>query len=353
MSPSGFRPGLAALLEESGIPGISVSLRGPGESVVCEAVGVLDRGTGEPVKVAHRSFSGSIGKMFTSAVTLQLLEERGIALDANVSDFLSHVSWFAEAQEILSGVSFRMLLQHTSGLEDYVYSKRFALSLMARRFLGWGPLPHRTDELIRMGLEVSRGSMTRGTHNYVDTGYLILGVLIEHIAEETYYDRLQRLFLDPLELRSIESNNKSRLPGTLTGHLKRFNRFLLPTRLSFAKGRARLRPGSEWTGGGLIGSADDFAKWIWWLVADKGLGPSLSREMTKSVETKHEDNRYGLGMQIEATPLGMSYGHFGWYPGFRSMARYYEEQDVAVGILVNKDAGVNIRELADRIVGLR
>src|SRR5690242_16611220 len=94
--------GLAAVVE-AGLPGVAVSA--PGWEA---AAGVANAETGEALTPQHRFRIGSVSKIFIATVVLQLVDEGALALDD-------------EATPVVSGITVRQLLNHTSGLPDAVF----------------------------------------------------------------------------------------------------------------------------------------------------------------------------------------------------------------------------------------
>jgi D-alanyl-D-alanine carboxypeptidase len=102
-------------------------------------------------------------------------------------------------------------------------------------------------------------------------------------------------------------------------------------------------PGFEWTGGGLVSSSQDLARWGSVLFGGKAMSGSYLDELLNSVPVSPEtpDIRYGAGVGIYRTgPFGPVYGHGGWIPGYSSSLRYYPDFGIAIAFQINTDIGI-------------
>src|SRR5215471_15904979 len=96
---------LQAVLD-TGVPGAVLVAAGPSGRVEA-AAGVADAETGEPLTVEHRFRIGSVTKIFVAVLALQLVAEGRLELDGSAAPFFEDVT-------------VRQLLNHTSGLDDFV-----------------------------------------------------------------------------------------------------------------------------------------------------------------------------------------------------------------------------------------
>ena len=130
---------------------------------------------------------GSVTKQFTSALVLQLVEAGEIELDAPIATYLPG---YPEPQG--TKVTVHQLLNHTSGIPSYTGLPEFGDEMMRE--------PFTPDELIEvvwaMPLEFEPGS----DWSYNNSGYFILGRIIENVTGEEYDDVLEERLLSPLGL---------------------------------------------------------------------------------------------------------------------------------------------------------
>ena len=130
---------------------------------------------------------GSVTKQFTSALVLQLVEEGEIELDAPISTYLPG---YPEPQG--SKVTVHHLLNHTSGIPSYTGLPEFGDEMMRESYT--------PDELIEVvaGLPLEFEPGTSWAYN--NSGYFILGRIIENVTGEEYDDVLRERLLEPLGL---------------------------------------------------------------------------------------------------------------------------------------------------------
>ncbi|MFJ6436481.1 serine hydrolase domain-containing protein [Streptomyces sp. NPDC091416] len=156
------------------------------------SAGVHDLASGRPADPAGRFRAGSVTKVFTAAVVLQLAGEGRIGLDRPVRNYLPDL-----IPETYGKVTVRQLLNHTSGLpsvdpgngdtvEDW-YAHRFDVTDPA--------------EVVRE-TTAHRPDFVPGTQqHYANIGYTVAGLLIERVTGDTYASQVSRRVLEPLRLK--------------------------------------------------------------------------------------------------------------------------------------------------------
>jgi D-alanyl-D-alanine carboxypeptidase len=104
-------------------------------------------------------------------------------------------------------------------------------------------------------------------------------------------------------------------------------------------GKFVINPQMEWTGGGFASTAEDLARWAKALYEGRIVKKPYLEQMLEAVEAKTgRGDKYGLGVQVRQSEWGISYGHGGWFPGYRSEMEYFPEHRVAIAIQFNTDA---------------
>jgi D-alanyl-D-alanine carboxypeptidase len=115
-APATLRAALEAV-HSAGMPGLHAEVRAAGR-VWRGAAGVADLGSGRPISADMLQRVGSITKTFTAAAVMQQVEQGRVRLDAPIGDYLPGLV----PGERGRSVSIRMLLNHTSGISDYLPS---------------------------------------------------------------------------------------------------------------------------------------------------------------------------------------------------------------------------------------
>ncbi|MFI5909601.1 serine hydrolase domain-containing protein [Dactylosporangium sp. NPDC051541] len=152
--------------------------------------GVADLATGAPVPAGARFRIGSVTKVFTATVVLQLAAEGRLHLDAPLSRYLPG---FLSVP--YDAVTVRHLLDHRTGLPAPDLSDDIEWQI-AHRF------DHYTAErLVRMALTGEREFAPGTAQHYTNMGYIVAGVLIRRITGHSYADEIARRILRPLGLR--------------------------------------------------------------------------------------------------------------------------------------------------------
>jgi D-alanyl-D-alanine carboxypeptidase len=97
-----------------------------------------------------------------------------------------------------------------------------------------------------------------------------------------------------------------------------------------------INPQFEWTGGGIASTAEDLARWGKLLYEGQAFDPVALPQVVEGVPARLGPNtRYGLGVIIRDTPLGPTYGHSGFFPGYQAELVYLPTDSVAVSFQVN------------------
>jgi CubicO group peptidase (beta-lactamase class C family) len=164
------------------IAGVSAVVFGQGETLFLGASGVADLETGAVMTPDTRLYIGSVSKVLTAAVTLQLVESGQLDLDDEIPDI---------AQGTYAPVRIRHLLSHSSGLEregDFGYW--FDADFPTNSELA--------DYLARAELRFAPGSDTR----YSNIGYAALGLVISRSVSRSFDEALHAWLLEPLGMRS-------------------------------------------------------------------------------------------------------------------------------------------------------
>ena len=101
-------------------------------------------------------------------------------------------------------------------------------------------------------------------------------------------------------------------------------------------GRFAINPQFEWTGGGIASTSEDLARWAKALYEGEAFDGSLMPQALDGVPARlGRDVRYGLGIMLRPTALGMTFGHSGFFPGYLTEVMYFPDTKVAIAVQVN------------------
>ncbi|MEA1648861.1 serine hydrolase domain-containing protein [Nitrospirillum sp. BR 11164] len=303
---------VAAALRRLGVPGAAVQAIRQGTVIYTKAFGSLDASNGAPVRPDTYFEIGSITKQFTAAAILQLQEAGKLRVDRPLADYLPDAPHAAE-------VTLRQLLSHTSGLHEYLDGP--GIDELATRPIAYPDLIARVATL---PLDFPPGSRW----SYSNTGYLLLGKVIEAVSGETYRAYLQHHVFDPLGLGEMRTTaEEPYLPNMAVGHHH------VDGRLE----RAGII-GPDWAGpaGFLVMRLRDLAVWDTALRGGKVISPDSYRQMTTPFITSQNGSAdYGFGLFVGAVYGQPRIGHTGGSLGFTTADEYFPKQDVRIVALTN------------------
>ena len=128
------------------------------------------------------------------------------------------------------------------------------------------------------------------------------------------------------------------VPGLVQGYAGESNPFGGSDEM-IKDGRFAVNPQFEWTGGGLAVTALDLARWGKILYEGKAFDASMMPAFLDGVTAKlGPDTKYGLGVIIRSSPLGVTYGHSGFMPGYQTELMYFPELKSSIAVQVNSSA---------------
>ena len=324
---------LDRLREKHGFPGATCAYVLPDGNVGEAATGFADKETKEPMTPKSRMLAASIGKTFVATTILDLAHEGRLDLDDYISSWLGEKSWYRRLPNHAT-ITIRHLLTHSAGLSDHVHTnpKEF-LQLGSPKNLHFSP-----ESLIEFILDQPPLFEAGKGWAYTDTGYILLGLVIEAASGRTYYEEVQERFLKPLKLDQTTPSDRPQLPGLISGYTTQDNPFGLPIKVVDASGVLVFNPAIEWTGGGLLSTSRDLALWAKLLFEDRAMEFSYLDVLLQSVPVSKElEKRYGAGVVIQTSPFGEKWGHLGVIPGYVSGMAYYPDYGIAIAFQVNTD----------------
>jgi D-alanyl-D-alanine carboxypeptidase len=293
--------------------------------------------SGEQITVAsgmqpeQRMLAGSTGKTFFASLALKLVTDGKLSLDDKASTYLGKQSWYAKVQNAET-ITIRMLMNHTTGIEEYYELGNFMDILITNPDKKWTPEECISYTLGRPAL------FPAGTDwGYADTNYLILGLVVQSITGKEAYKQIDGLFIKTNKLVNTEPSVKRELKDLVTGVSGPTSPFKVSGPV-LVDGKMLVNPQMEWAGGGYISNTHDLARWAR-IYYDAGwLSEDVRKQMRTGVKAKTgRDHQYGLGMQIRPSALGISYGHGGWFPGYLTEMDYFPDKNISVAIQLATD----------------
>jgi len=299
------------------MPGATVIVVKDGKPVLRRAYGMADTTKGVKMRPEMALRLGSITKQFTSTAILMLVEEGRLSLD---DDITKHLPAFpAKGKKI----TIEHLLTHTSGIPSYTGKPGYVLA-MGRDV----SVTQMIDSFKNDPLEFEPGSQYR----YNNSGYFLLGAIIEKISGQTYAAFLEQRIFKPLGMQDTyyEGLGHSRAP-VAAGHSRNAQGFGAAMPLSMTQ---------PYAAGALVSTVDDLARWDAAIGAGRLLKPaSWQRAFTPYRLSDGKLAGYGYGWDINTLQGERAIGHGGAINGFSTYALRFPEQKTYVAVLVNSDSG--------------
>jgi len=311
------------------IPGVAIAIIDHGKVVLAKGYGFANLEHRVPVSVDTVFQSGSVGKQFTAAAVMLLVEDGRLSLDDSVTRFLP------EAPPDWKAIRIRHLLTHTAGIPDY---RTEALSADMRR-------SYTEQQLVQMVCE-SKLEFTPGERfSYSNPGYLLLGAIIGRVDGRHYSDVLAERVFRPLGMKSArEIDDADIIPHRAAGYRLRAGQ--LANQEWIAPENNRTADGS------LYLSINDMIAW------DRGLrdGKILSARSWNTVFTPVRLNSgnsypYGFGWDVETLAGQTVQSHSGGSQGFETYIVRYLGDDLSIIVLTNLAEGDPAR-IARRVAGV-
>lgn len=297
------------------------------------ATGLSNLETKTPMKADDLMMAGSVGKTYAAAVAMQLIKEGKINLDDKIEKYLGKETWFSRLPNA-KDITVRQLMNHTSGLVRYEFKETFAKDLAANPDKVWKP-----EELISYLFDEKAAFEAGKGWDYSDTNFIVLGMIMEKATDNKFYDLAQSRVIKPHNFKRTIQQDRREIKGLVQGYAGDKNPFG-KFDLVIQDGKYAINPQFEWTGGGWVTSADDLARWAKIMYEGKAFAPELLSQMLDGVPAPllGKETKYGLGAIIRPTVAGVSYGHSGFFPGYRADMMYFPDRKVSVAVQMNSSA---------------
>ena len=289
--------------------------------------------------------AGSVGKTFALATAMQLVKEGKINLDDRVEKYLGQEKWFSRLPNA-KDITVRQLMNHTSGLVRYEFKEQFTKDLTANPDKVWRP-----EELVAYLLDEKAPFEAGKGWDYSDTNYIVLGMIIEKVSGKKFYDEAQKRVLKPLKFKNTFPQDRREIKGLIQGYAGSDNPFGGKDAV-LENGKFIINPQFEWTGGGFVSTAEDLARWAKAMYEGKAFDAALLPEVLNGVSAPMlgKETKYGLGVIIRPTRIGLTYGHSGFFPGYMTDMMYFPEYKIALAVQVNSSVPRNLGKPLGRVL---
>lgn len=299
-------------------PGISVGVQRDGEVLFAGGFGYADLENEVPATADTVYRIGSVTKQFTAAAAMLLVEDGALELSADLCEYLPDYDAHGFA------VPVERLLNHTSGIKGYTEMPEFWEQ--ARLDLGHEAM---LDLFSAPPFEFEPGDR----YQYNNSGYYLLGVLIERLSGTSYTAFLETRLFDPLGLeRTHYLRNGPLVPGRAEGYeAGEDGGFVNDEPLSMEL---------PYAAGSLGASVLDLLAWQRALASGEVVSPTSYERMTARGSLVNGDPvHYGYGLSLGEEHGLARVSHGGGINGFRAQLALYPEAGLGIAVLINAGSG--------------
>nr|WP_244637283.1 serine hydrolase domain-containing protein [Frigoribacterium sp. CFBP 13712] len=328
----------------------------------------IDRGTGAPVALARqiqwteadhilaptdRFRVGSNTKTVTATLVLQQVAEGTITLEDTVE------SWLPGVVPGGGDITIAQLLDHTSGLADFILTPEFLPSLAGQEIRSWSP-----EELIAITPSQDPAPSGDPVSSYSNANYEALGLVLEEATGMPLDDLIATRITEPLGMTDTrlahsadweagEDHARGYEPAAAQLAAILAPVIELPEGFGFA-GDARpddhvdttgIDPSYTWAAGAMVSTAEDWQTFLTALNSGQLL-PAAQMERMRTVVPDGVGGKYGLGLIQMDSACGTVWGHTGGLPGYSSEIYTDADGERSVAVLTSSNFGIKTEEAA-------
>ncbi len=318
--PAGFKAKADALMAKSYSatgPGASVIISEGGKVVYQSQRGLADIAAKRAIRADTVFRIGSITKQFAAAVVLQLAAEGKLDLADPLSKYLPN---YPNA----SAITVRQLLNHTSGIQSYTGIPGWMVEANTNK-------AYTTEQLIAEFKDQPALSKPGEAFAYNNSGYVLVGALIEAVTGNRWSDEVSTRIAKPLGLSTLRDGiQEASIPTMATGYTRGEKGPELARKIHMSVPAAA---------GALVANARDLATWGHALHHGKIVtAPYYAQMISPTKLPGGAVEQYGFGIGPETLRGGPAIGHGGGIFGFASDSLYVPANDLFIAILTNSDS---------------
>ncbi|MFC4237351.1 serine hydrolase domain-containing protein [Thalassospira xianhensis] len=312
---------LRQYVEQAGLPGGVIGIGYSDGKMRFAATGYAAVNPDKGMTRDRQFYIGSLTKMMTAVVVLQLASEKRIDLADPIAKWLPEE--FRDKIANARIATIRDLLRNSSGIPDYLDGEFFFELVGRDPQHGW-----RNRELLPL-IAGREAHFKPGTqYNPSNSNYILLGILIEQVEGDHIEAVFNRRIFEPADMRNTSFGRYPRPDDLARG-------------FDDADGDGKLEDvtdfdvGDQLADGGVISTAEDLLKFGRALFADSILLGSNALERATTDTLFAGEGSYGYGMMIGNTNWGPVWGHDGIYFGYSAEFSWFPKQGVAIVFLSN------------------
>ena len=295
-------------------PGAAILVAKQGKIVYKGAIGKADIENDIDMQPDHVFRIGSITKQFTAVAILMLMEQGKLQLDDDLTKFLPDYPTNGKT------ITINHLLTHTSGIQS--------LTDMPGFFEAYGRKGGTTTELVDYFKNQPLNFEPGEQYRYNNSGYFLLGVIIEKLSGMSYADFIQKNIYDKVGMQqSYYGGHSAIIPKRASGYQKEDNQYINAEFLDMS---------IPYAAGSLLSTVEDWYKWNQALQAGQLIKKeNLQKAFTPNKLNNGEATLYGYGWIIDTLFGSTVIEHGGGIHGFLTQGHYMPEEEVYVAIFSN------------------
>ena len=278
---------------------------------------------------------GSVTKQFTSMLILQLVQQGKLKLEGTISDYLPDYPKKNGAR-----ITIHHLLTHTSGIPNYTSFPQYFASLSRN--------PSKPEEFIRFFADSALDFEPGTTFSYSNSGYFVLGVIIEKITGKPYERVLRENIFTPLGMNNSGYDRfNTVLPKRASGYVKTGLQYVNAPYIDMA---------TPFSAGALYSTVEDLFLWDQALYTETLL-PAKTRDLLFKPYIPAFGIAYGYGWGVGNAAVGRTTDsvrvieHGGSINGFNSLiSRIPADKDLVV--LLNNTGATRLAAISRAIRGI-
>ena len=294
-------------------PGAAAILVIAGQVVYRKAFGMANLELAVPMQADYIFRIGSITKQFTAMAILMLVGDGKLALEDEIPKFLPDYPTHGHR------IIIEHLLTHTSGIKSY--TDRSDIREIGRKDVT-------VPELIGLFKDLPMEFAPGKRYSYSNSGYVLLGAIIEAVSGQPYAQFLEQRIFQPLNMgHTRDYRTEQIVRGRAAGYDRGSDGWQNAAFISMTQ---------PYAAGSLMSTVDDLAKWDQALYSDRLVAPSLlQRAWTPYRLNDGSSTGYGYGWGIGSYAGRRLIMHGGGIPGFITQALRLPEDQVFVAVLTN------------------
>lgn len=302
---------------QRGSPGVSIEVVRGTDTLVMNGWGMADVENDVPATAQTVYRIGSITKQFTSSAVMQLVQDGKVKLDEPIGTYLPSLpaAWRA--------ATVREYLNHTSGVPSYT-------DIGQRWVRRWGEAMS-PDSLVALTASDTMWFKPGTSWRYDNTGYVVLGMLVEKVTGKPWSTELENRFFKPLGMTGTEN--------CLTAPLIRHRAQGYEPSKNGWQNTQYLEMTQPYAAGALCSTVGDLAKWDRALGTGTVVTPASYAQMTTPEGAAAKGRlRYGFGLSTDTLAGQRVVRHSGGINGFISDNAWFPDVQMSVTVLTNSGA---------------